>query len=167
MSLVNHTSQVTPAIFRGPRIETEDDMKLLSHAAIKKIINVESSLERIFGDPKAEYNWADKYQIEIIDIPCSVIIPPSFDHSWQVMNLCKAASEEGPIYIHCHKGVDRTGFMVALFRMLFQEWNFKDAVAEMYRMGYHRWYFYWLPYLKCYEEDLVEIYDEARAWGGR
>jgi protein tyrosine/serine phosphatase len=42
-----------------------------------------------------------------------------------------------PLLIHCHHGADRTGAMVALYRVLFQGWTREDAVREMAEGGYH------------------------------
>ncbi len=40
------------------------------------------------------------------------------------------------IYVHCHQGIDRTGLMVALYRICFCDWNFDDTYAEMQKCGY-------------------------------
>ncbi|HEX4438828.1 MAG TPA: tyrosine-protein phosphatase [Thermoanaerobaculia bacterium] len=42
-----------------------------------------------------------------------------------------------PIMIHCQHGADRTGALVALYRVVVQGWTKERAVEEMNRGGYH------------------------------
>lgn len=49
---------------------------------------------------------------------------------------------EGPILVHCWHGSDRTGTIVAMYRMVFQNWSKKEALDELVNggFGYHRIY---------------------------
>ena len=42
-----------------------------------------------------------------------------------------------PIYVHCEHGVDRTGAMMAVYRMEDEGWSNADAYAEMVSYGAH------------------------------
>jgi len=41
-----------------------------------------------------------------------------------------------PVFVHCRDGVDRTGMMVAVYRIIVQGWSKANAVSEMRRMGF-------------------------------
>lgn len=41
-----------------------------------------------------------------------------------------------PVFVHCREGVDRTGMMVAAYRMVVQGWPRELAIAELRRMGF-------------------------------
>jgi protein tyrosine/serine phosphatase len=43
-----------------------------------------------------------------------------------------------PVFVHCQHGSDRTGMMVASYRMLEQDWTNADAESEIHNFGYHR-----------------------------
>ena len=48
-----------------------------------------------------------------------------------------------PVLVHCWHGSDRTGTVVAAYRIVFQNWSVEKAVAEFReeRFGYHEfWY---------------------------
>ncbi|HBQ18058.1 MAG TPA: protein-tyrosine-phosphatase, partial [Myxococcales bacterium] len=45
--------------------------------------------------------------------------------------------EAQPVYVHCLHGVDRTGAMIALYRMRVDGWSNSDALAEMEHFGAH------------------------------
>lgn len=42
-----------------------------------------------------------------------------------------------PVVIHCQHGADRTGAIVALYRVVVQGWSKEDAVREMDEGGFH------------------------------
>lgn len=54
-----------------------------------------------------------------------------------------------PVLIHCDGGSDRTGVMVALYRMAFQGWSLEDAKQEMIRR-FH------VPFLHPAQFDFLE-----------
>jgi protein tyrosine/serine phosphatase len=41
-----------------------------------------------------------------------------------------------PVYVHCLSGRDRTGMVVALYRMRTEGWSFDEAFSEMKRYGH-------------------------------
>lgn len=44
-----------------------------------------------------------------------------------------------PVFVHCREGEDRTGMMVAVYRMVIQDWPKKKAIREMKQMGFNPW----------------------------
>jgi len=42
-----------------------------------------------------------------------------------------------PVLVHCQHGADRTGVMVAAYRVVVQGWSKDDAIREMQRGGYN------------------------------
>ncbi len=43
---------------------------------------------------------------------------------------------KGPVLVHCQHGADRTGAVVAAYRMVVQNWPREEAIAEMTDGGY-------------------------------
>ena len=41
-----------------------------------------------------------------------------------------------PVLVHCRHGADRTGAMVAVYRIVIEGWTKDDALQEMTRGGY-------------------------------
>ena len=46
-----------------------------------------------------------------------------------------------PAFVHCAAGKDRTGYFVATYRIIEQNWTADDAIHEMFDFGYHPWWF--------------------------
>ncbi len=44
--------------------------------------------------------------------------------------------ENGPFLMHCWRGADRLGLMVAMFRIVEQGWTKEEAIQEMVKGGY-------------------------------
>ena len=50
------------------------------------------------------------------------------------LQLIKMAPK--PMLIHCHHGSDRTGVVLAMYRIVFEDWSKTDAIQEMTKGGY-------------------------------
>jgi protein tyrosine/serine phosphatase len=68
-----------------------------------------------------------------------------------------AAPENGRVFIHCRTGVDRTGMIVALFRMTHDGWSANDALAEADRNGMRRTQFWMRDYAEDYGDRVAKV----------
>ena len=48
--------------------------------------------------------------------------------------------ESGPVFVHCHRGADRTGALVAFYRIARQGWDSQRALNEAREIGMRSWY---------------------------
>lgn len=55
-----------------------------------------------------------------------------------VVRFLRIVSEpsNGIVYLHCRKGADRTGFMIAIYRVAVGGWSREQAISEMTRGGF-------------------------------
>ena len=60
-------------------------------------------------------------------------------HDGRVLEALRVMADPSnrPLMIHCKHGADRTGALVALYRVVVQGWTKEKAVEEMNRGGYH------------------------------
>jgi len=60
-------------------------------------------------------------------------------HDARVLEALRVMADPAnrPLMIHCKHGADRTGALVALYRVVVQGWTKEKAVEEMNRGGYH------------------------------
>ena len=67
-----------------------------------------------------------------------------------------------PVYVHCLYGSDRTGAMVALYRMALQQWSAKAAIEEMKNggFGFHMVFANLITYLK--EVNVADVFPPAK-----
>jgi protein tyrosine/serine phosphatase len=59
------------------------------------------------------------------------------------LKLIVAASANGPVLVHCKHGADRTGLVIAMYRILYQGWTKQQAIDELEHggFGYHTIFF--------------------------
>lgn len=101
-------------------------MKNLEKMGIKTIINL-----RPFHSDKSRLKGT-KLSVEDIDVKTWHI------EDEDVIKVLKfiRKKENGPFLIHCQHGADRTGLMIAMYRIVEQGWSKDEAVKEMVEGGY-------------------------------
>lgn len=50
------------------------------------------------------------------------------------------AADAGPIFVHCHRGADRTGALVGFYRVARNGWDGERAAKEARELGMRSWY---------------------------
>lgn len=72
-----------------------------------------------------------------------------------------AAPENGRVLVHCKDGVDRTGLIVAIYRMTHDGWSNTEALAEAERNGMRRVQVWMRDYAEDYGEHVVKVGPET------
>lgn len=60
-----------------------------------------------------------------------------------------------PLFVHCTAGSDRTGVMVAVYRVMEQNWPVDQAAQELPRFGFHQVWVPALKYLKTLDREHI------------
>jgi protein tyrosine phosphatase (PTP) superfamily phosphohydrolase (DUF442 family) len=79
--------------------------------------------------------YVEKGSLKLFHVPMSAFGLRD-DRVLQALKIM-ADPQNRPLLIHCQQGADRTGAMVALYRVVVQGWTAEKAVEEMTRGGYH------------------------------
>jgi protein tyrosine/serine phosphatase len=143
---------VTDKLIRGSRPEKLTDVLFLKNLGVRYIINLQSGVYEAFNDDEYEHLCKEDLGLGFIHIHCSDFCAPTL---LQVRRFIRAVGGAlAPVYVHCLHGKDRTGFMVACYRMS-QGWTYEAAKKEMIDSGYHTFpYWVWYKTLKSYEGKL-------------
>uniref|UniRef100_UPI0013DEE074 dual specificity protein phosphatase family protein n=1 Tax=Pseudomonas viridiflava TaxID=33069 RepID=UPI0013DEE074 len=79
--------------------------------------------------------WLGNSGITLISIPLHADRVNDAD-VLRVLNTLQLAETRGPVLMHCKHGVDRTGLIAAMYRVVVQDWRKEDALQEMIQGGY-------------------------------
>ena len=128
---IEHTAipvfaRVSPTLYRGGE-PGEVGLHNLRDRGIKTVI----SLREI---PPVQ-DFLDHYGMAAFHIPMAAERPPSSIEEKRFLDLVSDTSLH-PVFVHCVRGKDRTGVMIALYRVRIQGWSTQDAIAEMKHFGY-------------------------------
>ncbi len=55
----------------------------------------------------------------------------------EALKIIRAAQAKGPILVHCLHGADRTGVVIAMYRILYQGWSKDQAIDELKNGGFN------------------------------
>lgn len=130
---------VDQGVYRGPHIEP---LQVLNWA--KHTLDLETG-KQFSGDgsPLTEQIAANKIGIRAWCHPLGFFLPPTLKELRDAVVLICDKYFDG-IYIHCQRGVDRTGIVCAAYRILVQGWTPGAAAREAISEGMHVWYWFWL-----------------------
>lgn len=76
-----------------------------------------------------------------------------------VMALKTIKNRKGAILIHCRHGSDRTGTIVAMYRIIFQNWSKEQAIEELKNecFGFHEVYINIPKYITNVDIDDIKL----------
>ena len=138
---------VNNLVLRGPQPLTIDDMELLKIKGVKTIISLESGLWDLFNNQiNSEFYLAEQVDINVVHIKLHPILPPTLEQTKAILELICRESESGLVYVHCHHGVDRTGWVIAAYQYLILGHSLEEVKQGMLDNGFHNWcYWWWFP----------------------
>ncbi len=98
-------------------------------AGIKTVLDLRESS----GATQFEKEQVEKLHMKYINVPFGQFSAPTQAQMEQVLRLL--LTENGPILVHCRRGKDRTGTVVACYRIQHDGWNNERAFQEAKQHG--------------------------------
>lgn len=136
--------QVTPILYRGGQPNRLGYEKL---AKMGVDIVVDLRLTKKGEESRA----VKKLGMQYVSIPWHCYLPRDAQFARFLMILRENPKKR--VFVHCRYGDDRTGMMIAAYRMTVEGWNPEEARKEMEKFGFHRLI---CPALGHYEKSFPE-----------
>ncbi len=131
-------------LFRGPR-PTITELR-----QVKFDINLEEGWFEFFhGEAREEQERCTLLNVSYFHKPLSDFFTPARKDILTVIDQARFWLFKGhSVLIHCLHGQDRTGIVIAAYRIKYQGWSVEDAVKEMNAYGFHNFpYGFWVKVL--------------------
>jgi len=131
---VGNFQKVNDHVYRGAQ-PTEQGFQNLAKLGIQTVIDLQET-----GDVRSidEAKWVKAAGMQYIKVPMKGMETPSDENVTKVLALLENNST-GPVFVHCHRGADRTGGVIACYRIEHDHWDSTKALAEARSLGMS-WY---------------------------
>lgn len=126
---VSNFAKVTPNLYRGGQPKPE------GYAKLKKM-GVDIVVDLRLSKKGGEKRNVTKAGMSYVSIPWHCLFPKDKDFAKFLLLLRENQNKK--VFVHCRYGDDRTGMMIAAYRMAVQNWTPKEAREEMDKFGFHR-----------------------------
>lgn len=113
---------VEPGFFRSAQ-PSKEGYALLNKMGVKTILNLKDKLSA-----ERERDEVKKYGMSVESVAMSGFSTPTFEQMDRALTVLKTAPR--PLLVHCAHGKDRTGFVVASYRVVEEKMSVEDAVKE-------------------------------------
>jgi tyrosine-protein phosphatase SIW14 len=134
---IPNAGKISDRLYRGaqPRVESLSALKQLGVTTI---------LDLRAEDPSAakqESERAEALGMHFVRIPIGGFSNPAATQLAEFFTLLRETPPQ-TIFVHCEFGKDRTGVMIAAYRIALENWTVEQALSEMNAFGFHR---HWHP----------------------
>jgi tyrosine-protein phosphatase SIW14 len=145
--------EVTPELYRGGQ-PTAAGFEKLSRMGVGIVVD--------FGRSARDEKQTKKLGMEYVTIPWHCPFPK--DEAFAEFLRLIQEHPGKKIFAHCRLGDDRTGMMVAAYRMGLEGWSADRAMNEMKQFGFSRAHHFICPSLASYEKSFPERFRNNKAF---
>jgi tyrosine-protein phosphatase SIW14 len=141
---VRNFGEVTPTLFRGAQ-PSQEGFEALAKMGIDIVV------DGVGNRADSEGKQVGSLGMQYVAIPWHCPFPND-----EVFARFLKLLQENPkkkVFVHCRLGEDRTGMMIAAYRMAVQGWTANEAMREMQQFGFSTVHLFICPRLASYEEN--------------
>ena len=120
----------------------------LKRLGVKTIVNLRKTND-VWAPEEAQARAAG---MTYTHVPMSGTRRPTDEQVAKVLSIIETLPV--PVFIHCKHGADRTGTIIACYRIKHDQWSGKAALLEARQHGMSRWVFGMKRYVKHYAASM-------------
>jgi len=151
---VPNFGEVTPSLYRGGLLNTTG-LKALAKMGVNIVVDTHAN-------DASEEREAKSLGMKYVAIPWHCPWPRDEVFAKFLKVLHENRGEK--VFVHCRLGDDRTGMMVAAYRMAEEGWSADEAMNEMRTFGFTRAHHFICPGLASYEKHFPERLKDSPAF---
>jgi tyrosine-protein phosphatase SIW14 len=136
--------RVNQELFRGAQ-PTPEGIAQLRMLGVKTVVDLRAPGER----SEAEKKIVEGLGMHYVSVPMGGLHAPDPDQVSQVLRII-GDSSAAPVFVHCRRGSDRTGTVIAIYRITHDAWDNAKALAEARSLGMSRFEWGMQHYVRNY-----------------
>ena len=147
---INNFDKVDDHVYRGGQ-PSNAGFQYLAKIGVKNIID----LREADGRATEERRVVTAAGMNYINVPMTGLTPPTDAEITRILSVLEDVTS-GPVFVHCRRGADRTGAVIAAYHIQHDKWNndraLKDAMA-------HKMSFFQFPrqgFIKNYKARTID-----------
>lgn len=145
---IDRFERIDPYLYRGSQ-PTERGLEMLKKLGVRTIIN--------FRHEKDEIEWerreVEKLGLHYVSLPWRIQWKTDSRVMKEFLDLIKQ-KEKGPFFMHCRRGVERTGIAEAIYQYYQRGLSFEAAYQKATED--HPVRFYWKPFVRTRYREFAE-----------
>ena len=128
---VQNFHQVNQSLYRGAQ-PTPQGLKNLADLGVKTIIDLRHGKDH----SDTEQREAESLGLHYVNVPMEGLTAPTSEQISSLLAIMNAENQ-GPVFVHCREGKDRTGAVIASYRIAHDHWRNDKALDEAKVYGMH------------------------------
>ena len=140
--------KVSEKLFRGGQPRT-GGIQRIAELGVNTIVNLRGTSNRTRAD-EAE---ARALGLNYVNVSLPRWGRPDHTRIMRVIEVV-VAPESGRVFVHCRDGLDRTGTVIALYRIIQEGWTTNDALIEADKQGMRRIQYWMRDYVEDYGRSI-------------
>lgn len=141
--------QVNDHVYRGGQ-PSKEGWNSLAQLGVKTVIDLRQE-----HPDSAEARAVKAAGMMYVNVPLNGYVAPSDEQVAKVLALFDSA-DAGTVFVHCRRGADRTGTIVACYRIKHDHWDNEKALEEAKSYGMARFEIGMKHYVLNYRPAVVE-----------
>jgi protein tyrosine phosphatase (PTP) superfamily phosphohydrolase (DUF442 family) len=121
---IDNFYQVDAHVYRGAQ-PTNEGFQYLAQIGVKTVINLRESDQR----SRDEETVVTAAGMRYVNVPMTGLTPPTESEISMILGILEDESA-GPVFVHCKRGADRTGAVIASYRIDHDHWDNARALSE-------------------------------------
>jgi tyrosine-protein phosphatase SIW14 len=121
---IKNFDRVDAHVYRGGQ-PSDEGFQYLAKIGVKTIID----LREPGGRSRAEEDVVTRAGMTYVNVPMSGLTPPTEAEITKILGILED-STTGPVFVHCMRGADRTGAVIAAYHVDHDQWDNDRALQD-------------------------------------
>jgi len=142
---IENFHQIDQQVYRGAQPGAEG-FQYLSKIGVKVVLDLREHDSRSAAEERAVTANGMRY----VNVPMTGMTPPTDAEISKILGLLEDPAQ-GPVFVHCKRGADRTGAVIAAYRIDHDKWENARALSEAMGDRMSHWQFQRQAFIRTFK----------------